>query len=300
MFESVLQAVGSIIVFVLVFSVLVVVHEIGHFFAAKWSGVKVLEFGLGLGKKLWSRTRGETEFTINAIPFGGFVRMLGEEETSKDPRSFGQAKLWKRMWITVAGVIMNMVLAFVLLVGLFTAGTNPFVLSQAELDAAIAQGTIEMVVSDTGEKMIRFEEIQKPFFEAFPFAATETWRITKGIFVALGDLPGKAIDQKGVPDDVAGPVGMAEVIYNILPQGIKALLSIMVLLSLSLAVMNILPIPALDGGRLLFQLIELITFQKPSEKIENALHGAGFVFLLALIIIISIDDLIGIGLRIFG
>ena len=104
----------SILVFLIIFSFLIVIHEFGHFYAAKKSGVKVLEFGLGLGKKLYGKQIGETEFTFNLVPFGGFVRMEGEEENSNDPRSFGKAKLWRRMMITLAGVFMNFVFAIFL------------------------------------------------------------------------------------------------------------------------------------------------------------------------------------------
>ena len=101
----------SIIAFLIIFSVLIIVHEFGHYYAAIKSGVKVEEFGLGMGKKLYGYKRGETEFTLNAIPFGGFVRMLGEESSSNDPRSFGNAPLFNRMVITLAGVFMNFVMA---------------------------------------------------------------------------------------------------------------------------------------------------------------------------------------------
>jgi len=126
----------SILAFLLIFSTLIIVHEFGHYYAAIKSGVKVEEFGLGMGKKLFGYKRGETEFTLNLIPFGGFVRMLGEEDDSKDPRSFGQAKLWKRMVITLAGVFMNFVMAIAFLTILFTAGTDPILVSQADVERA--------------------------------------------------------------------------------------------------------------------------------------------------------------------
>jgi RIP metalloprotease RseP len=141
----------SILAFLLIFSTLIIVHEFGHYYAAIKSGVKVEEFGLGMGKKLYGYQRGETEFTLNLIPFGGFVRMLGEEDDSTDPRSFGQAKLWKRMVITLAGVFMNFVMAITFLTILFTVGTDPILVSQADVERAYDNEVIAFSVN--GERM---------------------------------------------------------------------------------------------------------------------------------------------------
>ena len=146
----------SVLAFVLIFSTLIIVHEWGHYYAAIKSGVKVEEFGIGFGKKIWGYQKGETEFTLNAIPFGGFVRMLGEEESSEDPRSFEQAKLWKRMWITLNGVIMNWIFAVLALTILFVQGVNPILVSKSDIARAVETGYLEEKLNEAGETKYAF------------------------------------------------------------------------------------------------------------------------------------------------
>lgn len=295
-FLSFINFIPSLIVFLLVFSVLVIVHEWGHFFAAKKSGVKVLEFGLGLGKKLWGKQYGETEFTLNAIPFGGFVRMVGEEEESDDPRSFGRADLWKRMWITLNGIAMNLVLSITILTILFSVGSAPILLSEADFAVAQQHGLVINTgeVDKNGNATFKLKDIQLPIHQAFAYSITEHVRITQFIFIKLGQVPAEIRANKKIPDSLSGPIGIAEATHRILPYGFKAILKLAALLSLSLAVMNILPIPALDGGRFLFQIIELIL--RPFKisldaKLENQIHMIGFGILITLIVVITGNDI---------
>jgi regulator of sigma E protease len=292
----------SLVSFLVIFSVLVVIHEFGHFFAAIKSGVKVEEFGLGLGKRLFTHTRKGVDFTINLIPFGGFVRMLGESETSKDPRSFEQAPLYKRMIITLAGVFMNFVLTIVILAALFMVGTSPFILTQEEQDAAIESGVI-MLEKNEAEEVIGYEikDVQLAPHKAIAFAFTETARMSGVILDKLAEIPRTIINEKRLPDGLSGPVGIAQISGTVVSNfGIEGALRLMAQLSLSLAIMNLLPIPALDGGRFLFQVIEmfsLLIFKKrPSPKIENYVHVIGFALILGLMLLITVAD---VG-RIFG
>jgi len=286
----------SLITFLIIFSILVLVHEWGHFTAAKKLGIKVEEFGFGMGKRLWEIKRGETTFTINAIPFGGFVKMLGEEEVSKDPRSFSAQKLWKRMTVTLAGVIMNYILAIFLLTILFIKGTTPIILSEPELQKAIEKGIIVLSEPDENgkRKVIEMKDIKKPAPEAFLFAITESARISKAIVKKAGEIPLEFIKNKKMPEGLTGPLGIAELTHKIVPEGIFPILKLLALLSLSLAIMNLLPIPALDGGRFLFQMIEFITFRRPPEKWENAIHAIGFFLLIGLMIAITWNDIVRI------
>jgi regulator of sigma E protease len=153
----------SILVFVLIFSSLIVVHEWGHFRAARWAGVRAEEFAVGFGKKIFGWKRGETDFRINAVPFGGYVKMTGElmgDDANPDPRSFGAAKLYKRMVITLAGVVMNFLFAIVLLTMLFAHGTEPILVSQADVERAKASGQITIIENENGEKEFTIEEIK--------------------------------------------------------------------------------------------------------------------------------------------
>lgn len=299
----------SILAFLLIFSTLIIVHEFGHYYAAIRAGVKVEEFGLGMGKKLLGKKYGETEFTLNLIPFGGFVRMLGEEDDNKDPRSFSQAKLHHRMIITLAGVFMNFVMAIAFLTILFTVGTNPILVSQADVERAYDNGLIAFSVD--GERMSPdeikalegstspvvfeyLEKVQAPFPQSVWLATTETVRISWAVLEKAAEIPVELIAKQRVPEGLAGPIGIAEVTHKILPQGFMALLKLTALLSISLAVMNLLPIPALDGGRFIFQIVELLLkpFKiKPSEKWENYAHMAGFGLLMSLLLIITWNDI---------
>ncbi len=286
----------SFIAFLIIFSSLILVHEFGHFYAARKSGVKVLEFALGMGKKIWGVKKGETEYNIRAVPFGGFVQMLGEEEKSDDPRSFEKAKLWKRMMITLAGVAMNFAMAILVLTLLFTVGTNPILVSKADVEKAEAAGIIKMSEPDEEGKreILDIQQIKKPFPQSFVFAITETGRISKAVLQKVGEIPLEIIEHHRLPEGLAGPVGIAEITHKILPLGILALLKLTALLSISLGVFNLLPFPALDGGRLVFQIFELITRHKPNQTWENALHYGGFIILIGLLLAVTWNDVVRI------
>lgn len=286
----------SILVFIIIFSVLILVHEWGHYYAAVKSGVKVEEFGMGFGKRVWGFKRGETEFNLNLIPFGGFVRMLGEEEESDDPRSFEQAKLWKRMVITLAGVFMNWVFAVIALAALFAHGVNPILISQQDIQNALRDGYLIETEASTEEapKYKFVQKIQMPIHEAIPFAFVETGRISRAVLQKVSEIPGEIIREKRFPEGLTGPIGIAEVTHKIMPYGFWELLKLTALLSISLAVMNLLPIPALDGGRFLLQIAELCLRHKPNQKWEQALHMGGFFVLIGLLLAVTYNDIVRI------
>jgi regulator of sigma E protease len=286
----------SIIVFLLVFSALILVHEAGHFFTARWSGVRVLEFGLGFGKKFWKKEKNGIEYSAGIVPFGGYVRMLGEQEESNAKDSFEKAKLWKRMAITLAGIFMNFVFAIVILCGLFTAGTTPILISDKDVDTAVEQGLVILGEpnEEGNQKILEILDIQVPFPQSLVFAAQETWRISGAVIEKAAEIPVDLITKGTLPDGLAGPVGIAEATHRIIPAGIAAILKLTALLSISLAVMNLLPLPALDGGRFLFQIIELIVRRKVPAKFEMWVHTVGFGLLMLLIIAVTWQDLVRI------
>jgi len=291
----------SILVFLALFSVLILIHEFGHFFAARAAGVRVEEFGLGMGKKLFGKKIGETEFTLNAVPFGGFVRMLGEEDASDEEGSFGRAKLWQKMVITLAGVACNFAFAVATLTVLFSIGTSPIFVSRADILTAEKAGIVKLAEpdSDGRRKILEIEKIKKPFPESLVFAVSESVRISKAIVKKVGEIPGEVLKNGRLPNEIAGPVGIAEVTHRVVPMGFLAILKLVALLSLSLGMMNLLPIPALDGGRFLFQIVEavMIPFRiKMSQKIEDSVHFAGYLVLMGFLVAVTWNDL----WRIFG
>ncbi len=265
----------TILVFLFILSFLVFIHEWGHFIAAKKSGVKVEEFAIGLGRRLWSKKVGETEYRFNLVPFGGYVRMLGEEEGSDDPRSFGRAPLFKRIWITLNGIFMNLLFTVFAFTVLFAVGHM-------------------VTIQTTGDKIVPVPQEQAySLGDSLVSAVKETWNVSALSLQKLSELPATILKDKKIPDSVSGPLGIAQVTHYVLPNGFWAILRFAAIISLSLGVMNLLPLPALDGGRFLFQIIELLCWPfgiKVNETIEQYIHGIGFLFLIVLLLLISGND----------
>jgi regulator of sigma E protease len=226
--------------------------------------------------------------------FGGFVRMLGEEESSKDPRSFEQAKLWKRMVITLAGVFVNYIVALSLLTILFSVGTNPIFVSHDDISKALKEQVIslEKIPNSPRAKIIYNKQIKKDFPDSLFFAATETIRISKALVVKVGGIPGDLIRKQTLPEGMMGPVGIAYVVKEVIPQGLNSVIKLIAMLSLSLAVMNLLPIPALDGGRFFMQIIEMIIRRPIPQKLEGLVNLSGFFLLIGLLALVTWNDIV--------
>jgi regulator of sigma E protease len=354
----------TIVVFLVILSVLVLVHEAGHFFVAKLFGIKVEEFGFGLPPRIFGKKFGETLYSINWLPIGGFVKLYGEDEAGggsislkqeevkgDEKRAFFAKPVWQRALVVFAGVFMNFVLAVVIIsvlfsvVGVKTPG-NKVLISQvvksspADMaglrvnDIVISVNSVKVTASEqlrqyvdehAGEKLtlevqtsdskietleitprkvypndegpmgIAISQnviIQKyPWYRA-PFVGTwealkETWLIISGLIMLVIQLVTRGM----VPQGVAGPVGIAQLTGVVIGIGPAAVLSLVSLLSLNLAIVNILPIPALDGGRLFFILIEGVFHKKVDPKIEGYAHMIGMMVLLGLIALITLHDL---------
>ncbi|MFA5131367.1 MAG: RIP metalloprotease RseP [Patescibacteria group bacterium] len=380
----------TIVIFVLVLSVLVLAHEAGHFFTARRFGVKAEEFGLGFppralgtyknkhGKRLWVFGNKSVEsleentdenlrpapkgtiYSINWLPLGGFVKIKGENGEGKDDKdSFAAQKIWQRVIILSAGVIMNVILAWLLfsvgyLIGLpqstdtvaknailsepkvmvaqVMAGSpaesaglkegdailrinNETVATEKALQDAVAQNanqaatllvkresqelslTVTPVVSDGGRATIGVAIyaaglVRYPFFSALIEGAKTTGWMLKEIVVAFAGLFQNIFTGHKVGDQFAGPVGIATITGQAARLGFTYLLQFTALLSLNLAVINILPLPALDGGRIFFLLIEKIKGKPVKRDIEAIIHNVGFMLLIALILFITYRDII--------
>ena len=354
----------TIIVFLVILSVLVLVHEAGHFITAKIFGIKVEEFGFGIPPRAIGKKFGETVYSINWLPIGGFVKLYGEdeagsgsvkiktEEVKKDiGRAFFARPVWQRAIVVCAGVFMNFLLAVVIISFLFSAVGVPIPGNKVNVDVVVKNSPADkagLKVGDTvlsingtaitsttqlisitkkhsGQKLTlrvlnpksQVENLQiiprktypadegpmgvaispnaviqkYPWYQA-PFVGTkealhETDLIINGLVMIVVQIATKG----SVPSDVAGPVGIAELTGTVVSIGPSAVLSFISLLSLNLAIVNILPIPALDGGRLLFILIEGIFRKKVDQQIEGYAHAIGMVVLLGLIALITLHDL---------
>lgn len=354
----------SIIIFIVTLLVLVLIHEFGHFLAAKRFGIKVLEFGFGIPPRVWGKKIGETVYSLNWLPLGGFVRLLGEDEEGtvskkESQRDFRAKPVWQRIAVVVAGVTMNLVLAWILFyTAIITQGfkiiypvAEPavYILSverdfPAEKtgiksgDKLISIDNQKITDIDTARKLIRSKG-EKPLilkmsdaegknerevaltprksgtdvligvvFSPIPFrqynsvtekifsGITYSWDITRVTFQGLGQVISQLLTGSfgQVSKSVAGPVGLAVVTGDILSAGWAAILPyiwFVGVISLTLAIFNVLPIPALDGGRLLFLVIEAVSKKKVKAEIESKVHQIGFIILIGLALLITYSDI---------
>ena len=341
----------SIVSFLVVIVVLILAHELGHFITAKASGVKVEEFGLGFPPRLLSVRRGETQYSLNAIPLGGFVKMAGEEDP-KVPGSLASKGIGTRLLVLSAGSLMNLLLPLLLFSIAFMIPhnlvTSQVMIGEVDPDSPAARagiepgdtilsvnekpvdnlgdlhryiqlnlgkettllvkhsdstteniqviprwkppegkGAIGIVVTTANPTIVRQSE---PFWRAIPsgaIACIETFVLFKNGIISM--IIGTA------PVAVAGPVGIAQLTGEVAKAGISPLLEFAAFLSLNLAIINLFPLPALDGGRIVFVLLEGVRRGKRiSPKTEGLIHAIGFALLMAAFIAITYQDIMRI------
>lgn len=360
----------SVLAFILLLTLLIIIHELGHFTLAKLFKVDVEEFGFGLPPKAVTLfTHGMTKFTLNWIPFGGFVRLKGENSIETEQRyekgSFASASAFARILILCGGVAMNFLLAFALLVFGFSVGKwvpHHYVtqqqLEQAQVlgeltfedgtfvqdvlkessaeKAGITKGSAIVAVDGTaiaspddlvrlqkdklsvtytveeGSKKLRRDVTivltdgkagvaltskrisanRRSVLRAIQLSGTEAIFMTEQTVQGIIHLFKSLIVDHRVPDGITGIVGIAVLTYVSVQDGLGTYLQLVALLSLSLAILNILPLPALDGGRLLFVLIELVIRRPLNQQFELMVNAIGFFVLIALIVIITLNDVI--------
>lgn len=348
---------------------LVLVHEAGHFFTAKKFGIRVDEFGFGFPPRLFSIKKGETEYTFNLLPFGGFVKIFGEnpdEENTNGPdreRSFVHKAKWKQALVLVAGVVANFLLAWLLFsIGLMSGlpsavgsvpekylhDVNLVVVTVIDKSPADVAGLIsgdkivkiegsagtttiltpetvkEVVIKSKGSEVdisykrkndptIRIAKItpslasgqpaigismdqigtaKLPFFKALWEGLRLDWFVIKGTFSGLYNLIVGAIMGEGSFASVSGPVGMVHIVGEATKFGFSYLLSFAALISVNLGVINLLPFPALDGGRLFFLLIEKIKGSRIKPEIANTANMIGFGILIILMLAVTYHDIV--------
>lgn len=343
-----------IIIAIIIFGILIAIHEFGHFTAAKLCGVKVEEFAIGMGPALFKKQKGETLYALRILPIGGFCAMAGEDEESDDPRAFTNQGFWKKFVILCAGSFMNLVLGIVLILIMY-AGAQAFVTPTIDhfMDGCPYEGTEAMQAGDTfysidgqriylvsdvssflmrgdgvydivmlrdGEKveLKDFALTTKTYAEyanegpkyGFVFGYTEatfgtkleyTWNTTlefsRLVWLGLGDLINGKVGLK----DMSGPVGIVDMMNEVGQQAESAkaaadnLLYISAFIAVNLAIMNMLPIPALDGGRVFLMIvtviIEAVSRKKLDPKYEGYIHLGGMVLLLGLMALVMYNDI---------
>lgn len=351
----------SILLVFIILSILVLIHEFGHFIVAKKNDVYVEEFGFGLPPRLFGLKIGETLYSFNLLPFGGFVKVLGEEEAEikektipkeLEKRTFTRKKPIQKALIVMAGVIANFILGWVIISYLFTKGVpvptnNVIVENVVKNSPAEAAGLkpndiiqsitvgknqyslktsnqlIQLTKKYAGQSMFltvtrdkkqlktsiiprkdppkgegplgiiitSFSEKKYPWYQAPFFGLIEAMKITQAIIMELLKMFFRLFTFQKIGVDVTGPIGIAQITSKAMKFGTSAVLQLLGLLSLNLAVVNILPFPSLDGGRLSLIIYEWISKKKVNPSFEKRLNLIGFVVLLSLIFLVTINDL---------
>lgn len=322
--------------------VLIAAHEFGHFIAAKLFKLFVHEFGIGFPPKLWGKKVGETEYTLNALPLGGFVRIAGEDDEAESQipreRLLSTQKPWKRAVVIAAGVAVNAVIAWVLLTAVFLTGTPRVVVissveegspaavaglqandvvkgydSSEEFATAarsaisenfsfeVSRGAETVAISTTprepsadkpgalGVSLMEGGIDKVPFYLAPWEALKTTWSLTVSTVTGFGSLIGRLFTGN-VPSDVVGPVGIVATAGQVSGIGSIYLVQMLAIISINLAVLNLLPIPALDGGRLYLTLIEWATKRKIPKWIELRINAVTFILLIGLMLLLTARD----------
>ena len=337
-----MDALRTAISAVFVFGMVIFIHEFGHFITAKRNGVRVLEFALGMGPRLFGFTKGGTDYSLRLLPVGGFCMMEGEEEDVDSPESFSSASWWSRFKICAAGACFNMLLGLLILSILTATGGNIASRTIYSFDEGavtkasglregdtivkvngkrlftaddiayqmmwIEDGTADLVVKRDGKLVtlndVKFETtknadgtnsikidfvvygIRKNPWTVLKQSVGEVFSLTRQIYMSLVMLITGAVPL----NNLSGPVGIVSVIGEASKYGISSLLYIMAYISIDLGIMNVLPIPALDGGKMLLILAEAVSGKKPSRKAELIINGTGFALLIGLMAFVTIND----------
>jgi regulator of sigma E protease len=330
----------TIVYAIIIFLLLIFVHETGHFLTAKATGIQVNEFSLGMGPKIFSVQRGETKYSLRWIPVGGYCAMEGEDEESQNPRAFGNKSAPVRALVLFAGSLMNVVLAIILVSTVIFSGGEPTrsIETVSETAPAYADGLRpgDELVSINGFELNKWADVYTAlspaaseetavrlvilrggteqtidthfyrdeagdlkigispvfarsvpfFFKSFGYGAQATFGMARMMYEVLGDL---VTGQAGM-DQLTGPVGIVKTVGDSAKYGFIYIVQLTALISLNLGIVNLLPFPALDGGRLIFLLIRRITGKAITDKIEGRVHLVGILVLFGFMALITVQD----------
>lgn len=340
---------------ILIFGVLIAVHELGHFLAAKLCGVRVNEFSIGMGPVLWSRQRGETQYSLRALPIGGFCAMEGEEGDSDDPAALNRQGFWKQLLIFAAGAAMNFLTGMLIILalysnakGFYTATISGFapeftqqgdglqegdvlwqingerVYLRSDLDLLFSLGDgepFDLVVLRDGKRVTldqvplnyqTYTSIDGSSYQGYGIYIGDVVTATLAVklqytwyntidFVRLVRLSLQMLlSGKATLNDVSGPLGIVTTITQVgessasAREAVENILYLAALIAVNLCVMNLLPIPALDGGRIFFLAIDTVCLalfrRRIPERYEAYVNLAGFVLLMGFMLIVTLYD----------
>lgn len=341
----------NILLFILILGIIVFIHEFGHFILAKWNGVYVYEFALGMGPKICGFKKGETEYNLRAIPIGGFCQLAGEDLDTDDDKKIPKdkrlqnKKAWQRFLIMLFGPMNNFILAVLLifLIALIWGGaTMDPVIYKVEKDSACEKAGLkanDKVISinnnriDTSDDISLYLAVASPkktntivverdskkvtikvkpkkvkeggketykyglsiknkktkgFVNAIVYTFKKTVSVFKQMFITIGYLFTGRISL----NQLSGPVGIYSVVGQQRSAGLASLIYLTAFLSINVGVINLLPIPAFDGGHILFIIIEKIKGSPVKPELENKIHSIFLILLMLLMVIITINDII--------
>lgn len=341
-----------IIIGILLFELIIFCHEGGHFIAAKLSGVRVNEFALGMGPKIFQFTKGETAYSLRLLPIGGYCAMEGEDEQSEDPKAFGNKPVWKRIIIVCAGAFMNIVLGLLMMLiivvqqpmyatttvdtfpensvtqknglqagdrfvsidgyAIFNSRDITFALATVQDYKAnivverdgekvdLGEMNLATKTDDAGNKSLVLDFYVVPQERSFFSVLQQTWEQTVSVVrITWYSLIGLITGRFGF-NTLSGPIGIVSAISDVASAGLQInflsafnnILSVMMLITVNLGIVNMLPVPALDGGRLIFLIVEGIRRKPVPAKYEGVVHGVGFALLMVFMVVVAFNDIV--------
>ncbi|MGN1014091.1 MAG: M50 family metallopeptidase [Butyricicoccus sp.] len=338
------MTVGTVILAILAFGFLIIAHELGHFVAARRSGVRVNEFWIGMGPAILSRQWGETTFKLCILPFGGACVMEGEDTETDDPRCFIKASPWRRVIILAAGALMNFLVGFLIVLvltmpakqtvvpvleslqsGFLSEGEDGLlpgdcivridgyrVYQASDISLGLSLGEddyYDIVVERDGQKLTQSQvHIPLQHFEGdeegvkryglnltmqeltlggrLNNAVATSYNYARMVWVSLRQL----ISGRAAINDLSGPVGVTDMLAQTARSSLTSFFMLVAFISINLGVMNLLPLPALDGGRLLFVVLELLLRRPVNRNWEAYIHTAGLALLMVLMVYITCHD----------
>ncbi len=336
----------TILLAILLFGLLILLHEVGHFLTARLFGVTVREFAIGMGPKLFSHVSKKTgtAYSLRALPIGGYVSMEGEDESSEDEGAFCNKPVWQKMIIVAAGALMNLITGLILMVMMVlaseTLGGTTVVRFRSEdastLQSGLAIGDkilevdgvrvhtsgdlvyeimrsatqpVDLLVERDGQEVL-LRDVKFPTEESDGITVGTVDFYVMGVKKTLGEVIRQSFYQSGSAikmlwqslfdlvrgkygmDAVSGPVGVTGSIGEAASQGPRTLLYLCALIALNLGMVNMLPLPALDGGRFFFLLLELLRGKPINKEVEGKIHFVGIVLLMLLMLVITVKDIV--------
>ena len=331
----------TILLGVLIFGLLIFVHELGHFLVARAFRMKVHAFSVGMGPAIWKKTKGDVEYSVRLLPIGGYVKLEGEDADSEDPDAFCKKKPYQRLLVLLAGGVMNIIAGFLIFLILFSSVSAvrvPVVDSVVQNTPAAASGImpgdkiikinknpihiqndvslammkngakpLTITVLRNGEKITKhltpmLDEVSGGYIIGFysemqkmtPFLTLKTAYYNtvfsgKVVYYSVGPMISGGVKLR----DMSGPVGIVDEMKNVAKSEMPVLnmLNFMGMIAVNLGIMNLLPIPALDGGRIFFILVEMIRRKPIKPEHEGLVHFIGLALLLLLMVVITFSDI---------